>query len=384
VALLLPVLGIGAFLLYTDNMRQVLQELQLFWGSLVVILIALPWFAIESLIHGKTYLNAFFSYRTFFDPFTRVIDHHHSPSYFYFLIVLLGFLPFSIYLPVAIARLQVWRVRAWRSQPRAAQLGPFAVCWFACIFCFFTVAATKLPNFVLPLMPAAAILVVLLWSEQIATIPATRTIPDSLGFTLSSLANTAFLGLLALASWQLPQLIGPDSAAPLLPQAIRQANLPLLWGSIWTVAAVVGGLLVLRLQQQWLWLVNLVALIAFAIVAVAIAFPIVDIQRQQPLRELSQYAAREFHPGEAALMVGFWKPSVVFYMQHPVHFVAFPADLPQEIDRIAAEQPFTESMLILGEGASLAETGLQPNQYRKLSQAGAFQLMRVNVPLVDR
>jgi len=34
-------------------------------------------------------------------------------------------------------------------------------------FGFFTIAVTKLPNYVLPLMPAAAILVALLWSEEI-------------------------------------------------------------------------------------------------------------------------------------------------------------------------------------------------------------------------
>jgi len=44
----------------------------------------------------------------------------------------------------------------WRSNDRSTQLGLFA-CSGLWVFLVFTIAATKLPSYVLPLMPAAAI-----------------------------------------------------------------------------------------------------------------------------------------------------------------------------------------------------------------------------------
>ena len=51
------------------------------------------------------------------------------------------------------------------SRPPLAEARPavqFLLCWVAVYFVFFTLVRTKLPNYVLPLYPAAAVLVA--WS----------------------------------------------------------------------------------------------------------------------------------------------------------------------------------------------------------------------------
>ncbi|NES79246.1 MULTISPECIES: glycosyltransferase family 39 protein [unclassified Okeania] len=166
IGIVLPALIIGSFLLYVGNFFQIWQEINIRPGILIFSIITFPWYFLVTLVNGKEYLDSFFGHHNF-ERFTSVVNHHQAPWYFYFLVVLIGFAPWSIYLPVAIAKTKFWQLGYWRSQPRTQQLGLFAFFWFICIFIFFSISATKLPSYVLPLMPAAAILVGLFWSDII-------------------------------------------------------------------------------------------------------------------------------------------------------------------------------------------------------------------------
>ena len=164
VGIVIPALIVGSFSLYLGNFRQLWREMRPVSGISIVLAIALPWFILVTLANGQTYIDSFFGYHNF-QRFTQVVNRHSAPWYFYFFVVLVGFAPWSIYLPAAIARTRFWQRSYWRRQPRSAQLSLFAFFWFACIFGFFTISVTKLPSYVLPLLPAAAILVTLLWGD---------------------------------------------------------------------------------------------------------------------------------------------------------------------------------------------------------------------------
>ncbi len=166
VGIILPALIIGSFLLYLGNALAVLREMRVLLGGILVLAIALPWYGLVIRANGWAYINSFFGYHNL-ERFTSAVNHHEGPWYYHFPVVLLGFAPWSIYLPVAIARLQFWQRSHWRLRDRSTHLGLFALFWFMGVFGFFTIAVTKLPSYVLPLMPAAAILVALLWSEEI-------------------------------------------------------------------------------------------------------------------------------------------------------------------------------------------------------------------------
>jgi 4-amino-4-deoxy-L-arabinose transferase-like glycosyltransferase len=169
VGIVLPGLIILLFLLYVGQglgqFWSVIQEMKPIRGLLIILAIALPWYLFVTWANGEAYLNSFFGYHNF-ERFTNVVNKHSAPWYFYFIVVLMGFAPWSLYLPVAIARLKWWQRNYWQRQPRIQHLGLFALAWFVGIFGFFTVAATKLPSYVLPLMPAAAILVALLFTSN--------------------------------------------------------------------------------------------------------------------------------------------------------------------------------------------------------------------------
>jgi 4-amino-4-deoxy-L-arabinose transferase-like glycosyltransferase len=384
VGIVLPGLVIGSFLLYLGNAKVVLREMNLLRGSLLFLLLVLPWYVLVIQANGWEYINAFFGYHNI-ERFTSVVNNHAAPWFFYFVVVLLGFAPWSVYLPAAIGRLQFWQRSHWQQQPRPTHLGIFALMWFTAIFGFFTIAVTKLPSYVLPLMPAAAILIGLLWSDLMTR----RQLPRSV--LVSAIVNLGFLIGLAGAVAYSANWMGDDPAMPDLPQAVRQANV-LVWGSaIWATAAVVGVALLLRQQGRWLWLINLVGFAAFIGFTIVPASLLMDAQRQLPLRQLSATIGQIQQPQEEVVMVGFEKPSLVFYSQRPITYLSHPDRTIGYLRRKYAlctppceQTAIPASALVLGYPEKLEETRLRPNQYETIAQFGAYELIRVPLPIGGR
>jgi 4-amino-4-deoxy-L-arabinose transferase-like glycosyltransferase len=382
VGIVVPALIVGCFGLYLGNFRQLWREMRPVSGILIILAIALPWYIFVILANGQTYIDSFFGYHNF-QRFTGVVNKHSAPWYFYFFVVLVGFAPWSIYLPVAIARTRFWQRSYWRRQPRSAQLSLFALFWFGCIFGFFTIAVTKLPSYVLPLIPAAAILVTLLWSDIIAgNEPKNRREklekkPNSLprGLLVTYIFNVIFLLIVAGATFYSYNWLGDDPAMPNFPQAIQQSGLLIVGGAIWITTAVAIALLLWKRQQRWILVANLIGLVAFIIFGLTPAYKVVDINRQLPLRQLAQVAVQQKLPGEELLMVGFWKPSLVFYTQGPVTYYRA---VRKAIDYVKeSKNPPSPSILVLGYPEKFVQLGLQPNQYQLVDSRGAYQLARV-------
>ncbi|MHC5826290.1 MAG: glycosyltransferase, partial [Nostoc sp.] len=213
--------------------------------------------------NGWNYINSFFGYHNL-ERFTEVVNGHSAPWYFYFIVVLLGFTPYSVYLPASIIRLKFWQRSHWRSQERFQQFGLFAWFWFASIFSFFTIAVTKLPSYVLPLMPAAAILVALLWSDLLPNmenendpervfdhLPASSSISPLLVW--SGWVNVVFLSFLATALFNITHILGSDPAITNFHEVIQQSGLPVIAGVIWFVCAVLVA--VFLLNRRWNYII---------------------------------------------------------------------------------------------------------------------------------
>ena len=382
VGIVIPALIIGCFALYLGNFRQLWREMRPVSGILIIIAIALPWFILVILANGQTYIDSFFGYHNF-QRFTQVVNRHSAPWYFYFFVVLLGFAPWSIYLPVAIARTRFWQRSYWRRQPRSAQLSLFALFWFGCIFSFFTISVTKLPSYVLPLIPAAAILVTLLWSDIIAgNQPENRRKklekkPNYLprGLLVTYIFNVIFLLIIAGATFYCYNWLGDDPAMPNFPQAIQESGLLNVGGAIWITAAIAIALLLWKRKQRWILVANFIGLVAFIIFGLTPVYNLVDINRQLPLRELAQVIVQQKLPGEELMMIGFWKPSLVFYTQDPVTYQRLPRKARNYIE--GSKNNTSPSILVLGYPSKFVELGLQPNQYQLLDSRGAYQLARV-------
>jgi 4-amino-4-deoxy-L-arabinose transferase-like glycosyltransferase len=375
VGIVLPGLIIGCFLLYLGKGREVLREMRLLPGVLIVLGLTVPWYILVISANGQAYINSFFGYHNL-ERFTSVVNYHSGPWYFHLVVVLVGFIPWSIYLPAAIARVQVLNRRSWQAQPRSTHLGLFALFWFLVVLGFFTIAATKYFSYVLPLIPAAAILVALWWSDQITQ---GRSQPYRWDFKLSSLFNLGLFLVLAVVSIYSPNWLGNDPSMPNLGLRLQQTHLLVVGAVIWAGSAIAGGALLLRRRIHWLWSVNLIGYIAFLVFVITPALFIVDAERQLPLRQIAQTAVEVERPAEELIMIvnGFPKPSLVFYTQQPVTYLLHPSEAIPYVRKLTGRSPF-KSTLIVASDEALKQTGLKPNQYQEISQAGVYQLVRVS------
>jgi len=387
IGVVLPALIIGSFSLYAGTFRQVWREMCPLFGGILFLLIALPWYILVTLENGQSYLQSFFGYHNF-ERFTQVVNHHAAPWYFYFIVVAIGFAPWSIYLPAAIARTHFWNRRYWQKQDRANQLGLFAFFWFICIFVFFTVAVTKLPSYVLPLMPAAAILVALFLSHLIDSETIWKQFhsrktknPRSPIFQhLQPLLIFNIIGLLAISLAFLYGInwLGTDSTMPDLPEKLRESGLLVRAALIWAVTA--AAIALFRHQISWIFAINLIGFVAFLIVAVNPGYIFFDRQRQYPLRELAATVREQRQPGEELVMIGFEKPSLVFYTQNPVKYRDRATEAVADLRQPEFQSSPPETVLILAIPREFDDAGLRDNNYQLLNKVGAYQLARVDKP----
>lgn len=377
VGIVLPGLTILAFLFYVGKFREVAKEAKLFFGAILFSIITIPWFVAVILANGQVYIDSFFGYHNI-ERFTHVVNHHSAPWYFYFLVVLIGFLPWSLYVPIAMARLRFWRRSFWQQQPRSAHFGLFCFYWFAIIFIFFSVAVTKLPSYTLPLLPGASVLVALLWSQELTRSPDLKQRKDN-SFFITGIANVIFLLLLVAGCLYGPFAIGYDPAALNLAEDAIKSILPEIGALIWSIGAVAIAFLLLR-QKNWRWIfcVNFIALFCFIIFALIPASYFADHLRQEPLRELARLAAQIEQPQEELVMIGFQKPSLVFYSQRPVTFFSHTPHFLKRLKEKAGDRPQTYPILILSRPDKIKESNLKSGDYEYLEGKGSYQLIRVN------
>ncbi|MGD1951860.1 MAG: ArnT family glycosyltransferase [Leptolyngbyaceae cyanobacterium] len=356
VGAVIPGLVVTTFAIYLGQVRSLLKEIKLVRGSLLALLIMVPWFVAIIAIHGQTYIDSFFGYHNY-ERFTDVVNGHAAPWFFYFAVVAVGFLPWSPGLPFAIVRLRPWSIGHWRRQPRENQLGLFALIWFLAIFCFFTAAITKLPSYVLPLIPAAAIMVGQMWAG-----------PRQRGMWLSAVLSILFFAILAVASYLTPNWIGGDPGMPDFPELVRESQAMLHGAIVWTVATLAGVGLLLMQRVRWVWAVSFMAFLLFTGVSILPVATIADSQRQLPLRQLAETIETVQQPDETIAMVGFMKPSLAFYTQQPVLYAYNPAS--EQLQ--AAGQA-----LVVGHPDEIA-TAISVSQSGKILQTeGVYQLARL-------
>ncbi len=386
VGIVLPGFILFLFLLYLGNFWQVVREIRLLRGMLVIGVVSIPWYILVTWRNGWNFIDSFFGLHNV-ERFTDVVNGHSAPWYFYFAVVAVGFAPYSVFLPAAMVRLKFWKRKSWISTERSQQLGLFAFCWFVGIFSFFTIAVTKLPSYVLPLMPAAGILIALLWNDlilktgtkkvQTASSSSSLLPPALLSSPLmqaSGWLNVLLISAIGFAFFRITKLIGYDPAAPNFPQMLQKSNLPVLGGIIWLAAAVIIAIFLIRRRYLHVICVNLLAFSAFMVLVLTPAIFVSDVSRQLPLKQLSQLATRVQKPGEELIMVGFKKPSVAFYTQARVNYIKSN----QKAAEYIQNQVKSDSVIILAQPKKFPEMGLEPTAYEKLGEREAYSLIRLN------
>jgi 4-amino-4-deoxy-L-arabinose transferase-like glycosyltransferase len=165
--LLLPGAVVVLFLAWSGRLKLLLDR-RVFWGVLAFALVALPWYVWVGVETKGQFLKEFFLTHNLQRALTTM-EGHRGPPYYYLAVLLVGFAPWSIFLGLALWY-AFWSAlrRPWRSArglwERAAEKGGsadayrFLGCWLAVYLGAFSVATTKLPNYILPLCLPTALL----------------------------------------------------------------------------------------------------------------------------------------------------------------------------------------------------------------------------------
>ena len=139
------------------------RYLLLFFG------VAAPWFIAEYAIKGAEFYEEFIV-KHHFKRYTDVVSSHSGPIYYYVIHLLIAFFPWVVFLPAGL--IAAFKGVRWGSLSTASEKLPlFCFIWFLFVFIFFSISGTKLPNYIFPLFPGAAILVgiylsALIWKEK--------------------------------------------------------------------------------------------------------------------------------------------------------------------------------------------------------------------------
>jgi 4-amino-4-deoxy-L-arabinose transferase-like glycosyltransferase len=293
-------------------------------GMLVFILLAAPWYVAMFLVHGDAYATGAKAHTI--GRFLSPMEGHHGTIFFYLPVLLLGFFPWSALLPVPLYRtLKNWYVarrdRTQPSQTGLSELDLFAALWVVGVFLFFTASSTRLPHYIGPLFPAAALLAASYWSRCLQD-PTTKGIRGSihlmmgLGYLLAigfACVPTLYANYASKMVREFPLAgqvglgIGPYVAAILLLFGMGLVgylglNEERRGGAFWAAGATLAGLV---------------------LTVIAIATPPINRFVIAPPQELAYAAGLNLDPQDIFIAYGTVRPSSVFYARRPTVFVPF-------------------------------------------------------------
>ncbi|MDQ2855600.1 MAG: glycosyltransferase family 39 protein [Acidobacteriota bacterium] len=154
VGIVLPLGVIGAFYLLRRKFPDRTVLISLVWGMPLALGVALVWYGPVIARHGWLFIDQFFIQHHFARYFSNKYQHP-QPLYFYLPVILMLSVPWTFFLIDALFKAKGWR---WTTTEPADKTRVFALAWFLVPILFFSFSESKLPAYVLPSLPAAALL----------------------------------------------------------------------------------------------------------------------------------------------------------------------------------------------------------------------------------
>lgn len=293
------------YLLIIDGVKGPRRALSM-KGFILFLLVSAPWYLAQLAINGREFFEQFFI-KHHFRRYTGVISGHRGPFYYYLPVLFIGMLPWITFLPGGIKSAFRDAGKSVSGSNNSTEGGSslsvqspsidlFAFVWLVFIVLFFSLSTTKLPNYVLPAVPAASILTGAgmaredRWRSYAYAVIAVMTFSGGIVF----LASPKYLVRLGVtdAAW----IYG--AAAVFFAQAIVGFYAFVSRKALYGTTAVLVGMFLLLLSVK--------------------AMPLVGQNLQGTLHKYSLYAKERLGAGEKIISYGINNPSIVFYSGHRV------------------------------------------------------------------
>jgi 4-amino-4-deoxy-L-arabinose transferase-like glycosyltransferase len=339
-----------------------------------LLAVAGPWFALVGWRTNGEFLREFFGTHNF-GRFTNAMDNHGGGVWYYIPAILVGFFPWSIFaVPSGINVL-----RAARSEGSPSRSSRLLLCWITAFVGFFSIASTKLPNYVLPAYPALALATAAL-VERWLTRPATvhRWWPRL------SFGSMVLVGACIAIAVPIIAQTGSRSIWNRLGLAAELRGDFLLLAWIGGGLAIGGAtcLLLASLARRHAALATLiVSSMAFCVALLSGLATRID--RHQPIPALASGIHRDAAGPPHVAQFAYFRPSLVYYCDSRIeacktpaavaefltaegasyvvtsdeHYAKIKALLPADVEVLArfAEFPRAGSVVVLGKKTSLAD-----------------------------
>ncbi|MBI3458058.1 MAG: glycosyltransferase family 39 protein [Candidatus Rokubacteria bacterium] len=304
VGVLVPALGITAYLTLAGGWPRFWREARLGWGLALFLLLVGPWYGKMLWLYGEEYLA-----RARGETLGRVLRAVTGPGgtvLFYVPVVLVGFFPWSALLPSAlVSALRDARTRA--ASGRAGAASVFAAAWVVVGLGFFSLFRSRLPHYVAPLFPAAALLLAATWPERVPRLA--RGLLGGLGLSC---------GGALIAAW----VLGPTltrllaSTYPTDPGAALPRSVVAIGALVLAAGAAAGFRDGSRLLPALAVLTA--ALLALGLHAVLPAF---SADFVAPPGELVRRALPAVGPCDTLVAFGPYRPSLLLAARRPITFI---------------------------------------------------------------
>jgi 4-amino-4-deoxy-L-arabinose transferase-like glycosyltransferase len=334
----LPVVAAVGYLAATKRWRD-LARMEITSGLLVLATLALPWFVAMYARHGQPFTDRLI----FHDMYKRALTHVHDTNEgddvsFRFYVWQLGYAMFP-WTGLAPAGLVAWLRRREGSGPKSDAAIFFAM-WFVFSFALFSFMPTKFHHYILPAVPAAAMLVGLLLDDMLSR---SGVVADEGGEETTAAFRKRFeramLGAAAVAGAGLVAMVGRDLAKDVdgQPSHIRLLHLftynykrpwppsldftKPLWA--FTIAATVLTLALVIARHRKAVVAALVALgVAFAAWGIDVYFVKISPHWGQRETTLAYYRAATRMPGPLVAYQMNWKGENFYTGNHVPAFVS--------------------------------------------------------------
>jgi 4-amino-4-deoxy-L-arabinose transferase-like glycosyltransferase len=315
VALVLPVISLGAWYLIewwrhradsgapADGFdASVITRLPWLGGIVLFVVLGGSWFVSQAVLHGAPFVDEYIG-RSTFGRYLAPFENQPGPIYYYVPLLLLGFFPYVAFLPKAIKE-------AWLQRSRD---DVFLLCAASVPFLFFSLAQTKLPNYIAIIFPALSILVGGLVGRAIE-----RNNLRTLRGALLMLPLALVLLAVAIVLYVQTQRLG-QTAQLVAPLA--------LLGWIVVPSAITTFGLTLALRRAWIAPLGL-SLMMGGVVAALVLGILPGLETRKPMKGMATYIQSLWRPGDTIAITGVHGGfSLLFYTNAgPVSFLRTETD----------------------------------------------------------
>ena len=291
-----PALAAVIVLLFTAAKRDWSVLVRTLWlpGIALFFAVSLPWYVAVQM-HNPDFFRVFILEHNL-ARFSSNVYHHPQPVWFYLPVVLLATMPWTLWLIMAVVeRLRlIWSERREAFTGAQASAGEkdswalFLLLWMVVPILFFSASQSKLPGYILPAVPAAALLV----TEYLA---ARREQNTKISWPLAA-AHGLLCGLLIFAA-----LFAATSAATSA-ASVAVTHHPVVGSGIYIAAAIAATFavgiaiaLVLPAGSQLLRPFTMLAAIVGVAAVIRLAAPVIDAtQSARPIAETIRSFSHEF------------------------------------------------------------------------------------------